>query len=67
MNPDPVSFEQFLGWIVFIFKTYFWIILGFGGFCIVIGTLITLTLFWRKRKRLAKFAERVAEGISQLF
>ena len=65
-SPDPVSGEQFLGWVVFLIKTYFWLALGIFACTILMMGGIIAFFMWRKRKRLAKLATDVAEGLSQL-
>lgn len=49
-GPEPVTFEYFLGAIVWFFKTYFMVMLGVVGFIVVVGSLIGFLVYLRYRK-----------------
>ena len=51
MQPDPVSFEQFLGWIVFLFKAnLIWIGIVFG--LVFLAGITGFVFVMRRRKRI---------------
>ena len=61
-GPEPMTFELFLGTIVWFFKTYLMVILGVMGFIVAMALLIGLFVYLRYRKTRKEIMDGTALG-----
>lgn len=50
MGPEPMTFEMFLGSVVWFFKTYFMVMLGILGIVVLMSIILGI-LMWRRYRR----------------